>query len=71
MAVQPDVEKKGFLQSAASAADDVFTRITAGISAGAGNGLGISISATQTISGDDEINTDDEFWTMAAISYEM
>ena len=34
MAVQPDVEKKGFLRSAATAADDVFTRITAGIDAG-------------------------------------
>jgi uncharacterized protein (TIGR02001 family) len=44
---------------------------TAGISADAGNGLGISISATQTISGDDEINVDDEFWTMAALSYEL
>ncbi|MEZ4557245.1 MAG: hypothetical protein R2854_12485 [Caldilineaceae bacterium] len=34
MAVQPDVEKKGFLRSVATAADDVFTRITAGIDAG-------------------------------------
>ncbi len=34
MAVQPDVEKKGILQTVGSAADDVFTRITAGISAG-------------------------------------
>lgn len=34
MAVQPDVEKKGFLNSVATAADDVFTRITAGIDAG-------------------------------------
>jgi len=34
MAVQPDVEKKGFLKSVATAADDVFTRITAGIDAG-------------------------------------
>ena len=34
MAVQPDVEKKGFLKSVAAAADDVFTRITAGIDAG-------------------------------------
>ena len=34
MAVQPDVEKKGFLRSVATAADDVFTRVTAGIDAG-------------------------------------
>ena len=34
MAVQPEVEKKGFLNTAAAAADDVFTRITAGIDAG-------------------------------------
>ena len=34
MAVQPDVEKKGFFRSVAAAADDVFTRITAGIDAG-------------------------------------
>ncbi len=34
MAVQPDIEKKGFFKSAATAADDVFTRITAGIDAG-------------------------------------
>ncbi len=39
MAVQPDVEKKGFLQSAGSAADDVFTRVTAGISAGEFRGM--------------------------------
>lgn len=34
MAVQPDVEKKGFLRSVTAAADDVFTRVTAGIDAG-------------------------------------
>ncbi len=34
MAVQPDVEKKGFFKSVATAADDVFTRVTAGIDAG-------------------------------------
>ncbi len=39
MAVQPDVEKKGFFKSAATAADDVFTRITAGIDAGEFRGM--------------------------------
>ncbi len=34
MAVQPETQRKGFLNSVATAADDVFTRITAGISAG-------------------------------------
>ncbi len=34
MAVQPEVQKKGFLRTVADAADDVFTRITAGIPAG-------------------------------------
>ncbi len=34
MAAQPDSEKKGFIQSALDLADDTFTRITAGISAG-------------------------------------
>ncbi|MEX1020346.1 MAG: cytochrome b N-terminal domain-containing protein [Litorilinea sp.] len=34
MAVQPEVQKKGLLSSALGVADDVFTRITAGISAG-------------------------------------
>jgi quinol-cytochrome oxidoreductase complex cytochrome b subunit len=34
MAVQPDVEKKGFLQAVADTASDVFTRITAGIPPG-------------------------------------
>jgi quinol-cytochrome oxidoreductase complex cytochrome b subunit len=34
MAVQPEVQKKGFLQTVGGIADDTFTRITAGISAG-------------------------------------
>ncbi len=34
MAVQPEVEKKGFLRSVADVAEDTFTRITAGISPG-------------------------------------
>ncbi len=34
MAVQPEVQKKGVLRSVADTADDVFTRITAGIPAG-------------------------------------
>jgi len=34
MAAQPEAEKKGFVQSALDLADDTFTRITAGISAG-------------------------------------
>ncbi|MFN8468229.1 MAG: cytochrome b N-terminal domain-containing protein [Caldilineaceae bacterium] len=34
MAVQPEVQKKGVLRSVADAADDVFTRVTAGIPAG-------------------------------------
>ncbi|MCB0069583.1 MAG: cytochrome b N-terminal domain-containing protein, partial [Caldilineaceae bacterium] len=34
MAVQPEVEKKGFVQTVLDTADDVFTRITAGIPAG-------------------------------------
>ncbi len=34
MAVQPEVEKKGFFHTVAAAADDVFTRVTAGIDAG-------------------------------------
>lgn len=34
MAVQPEVQKKGFLKTALDVADDTFTRITAGISAG-------------------------------------
>ncbi len=34
MAVQPEVKKKSFLQTILDAADDVFTRVTAGISAG-------------------------------------
>ena len=34
MAVQPEVQKKGVLRTVADAADDVFTRITAGIPAG-------------------------------------
>lgn len=34
MAVQPDVQKKSFLNTALDLADDTFTRITAGISAG-------------------------------------
>ena len=34
MAVQPEVEKKSLLEQAAAVADDTFTRITAGISAG-------------------------------------
>jgi len=34
MAVQPEVQKKGFLRTVADAADDVFTRVTAGIPAG-------------------------------------
>ena len=34
MAVQPDVNKKGFMRTVLDAADDVFTRITAGIPAG-------------------------------------
>lgn len=34
MAVQPEVQKKGLLSSALGVADDVFTRVTAGISAG-------------------------------------
>src|SRR5512137_442788 len=34
MAVQPEVKKKSFLHAVRDAADDVFTRITAGIPAG-------------------------------------
>ena len=34
MAVQPETQKKGILSSALGIADDVFTRVTAGISAG-------------------------------------
>jgi quinol-cytochrome oxidoreductase complex cytochrome b subunit len=34
MAVQPEVEKKGLVQTILDAADDVFTRVTAGIPAG-------------------------------------
>lgn len=34
MAVQPEVKRKGFFQTILDAADDVFTRITAGIPAG-------------------------------------
>lgn len=34
MAAQPEAEKKGFVQSVLDLADDTFTRITAGISAG-------------------------------------
>ena len=34
MAVQPEVKKKNFLQTILDAADDVFTRVTAGIPAG-------------------------------------
>jgi quinol-cytochrome oxidoreductase complex cytochrome b subunit len=34
MAVQPEVQKKGLLQTVLGVADDTFTRITAGISAG-------------------------------------
>lgn len=34
MAVQPDVQKKSLLQAALELADDTFTRVTAGISAG-------------------------------------
>ncbi len=34
MAVQPEVQKKGVLRSIADTADDVFTRVTAGIPAG-------------------------------------
>ena len=34
MAVQPEVQKKGVLRSVADTADDVFTRVTAGIPAG-------------------------------------
>lgn len=34
MAVQPEVKKKSFLQTILDAADDVFTRVTAGIPAG-------------------------------------
>ncbi|MEM7126350.1 MAG: cytochrome b N-terminal domain-containing protein [Chloroflexota bacterium] len=34
MAVQPEIQQKGFVQSALDLADDTFTRITAGISAG-------------------------------------
>ena len=34
MAVQPEIEKKGFVQTVLDAADDVFTRVTAGIPAG-------------------------------------
>ena len=33
MAVQPEVQKKGFLRTILDAADDVFTRVTAGIPA--------------------------------------
>ena len=34
MAVQPEIEKRGFVQTVLDAADDVFTRVTAGIPAG-------------------------------------
>jgi ubiquinol-cytochrome c reductase cytochrome b subunit len=34
MAVQPEVQKKSFLQTVLGVADDTFTRVTAGISAG-------------------------------------
>jgi quinol-cytochrome oxidoreductase complex cytochrome b subunit len=34
MAVQPEVEKKGFLQTVGAGVSDVFTRITAGVSPG-------------------------------------
>ncbi len=44
---------------------------SAGLSADVGYGFAMALSATQTISGDDKINTNDEFWTLAAISYEM
>ena len=34
MAVQPEIQKKNFVQNALELADDTFTRFTAGISAG-------------------------------------